>query len=173
MKNVACVLLACSAALFAADPQSKPVKDPAPDSNQGVVKKLGSVTWDLESHKLVWVVQSGTMVNGRFAALSEQKYEISPEEATMGVTGEKRGLNDIEAASLQRLLDVLSVYCAQSSVWWDAGLGDPIDEKPTGAPPQKQVTPPDAQKPVKVGEPSGRPARVPLQDNEIVARVRF
>jgi len=169
MKN-ALILLCFTAAMFAADQPA--AKEPVTQPGADTVKKLGSVTWDLDSHKLVWVVQTGTIVNGQFSPTSEQRYEISPEEATMAATGEKRGFDDDEAASLQQLLDVLSLYCAQSVVWWDSGLGTPVGPQTTPQSPDKKTPPPSGQKPVKVGEPKDQPAPKPLP-NTIVAMVRL
>jgi hypothetical protein len=169
MKTAMFVLLSFSAALCAQDPQPKKAKEPDPQS-AGVVKKLGSVTWDLQTHKLVWVVQTGSIVNGQFSAANEQKYEISPQEATMATTGETREVDGDEAASLKQLLDVLSLYCAESSVWWDSGLGTPVDSQQG---PTKKVAPPSEGKPVRVGEPKERPAPRPIPANELVAKVRL
>ena len=120
-----------AAASFAQDPKANPVKEPDIRSSTGEVKRLGSVTWDLEAHKLVWVVQKGAMVNGEFVPASEQKYEISPDKARMMVAEEERGFDGDEAVSLHHLLDVLSLYCAESVVWWDEGQGTPASKQPT------------------------------------------
>ena len=140
MKTALVLCLFFTSAVFAADPQQQTVKEPGAGQKSGEVKKLGSVTWDLESHRLAWVVQKGSMVNGEFVPLSEQTYEISPEEGMMAADGEMRGLEDQEAAELQRLLDVLSLYCAESVVWWEQGQGSPAD----------QTTKPAGEKPVRV-----------------------
>ena len=125
MKTALILLLSCAAASFAADP--KPVKNPAVNPPQSEeVKRLASVTWDLGSEKLVWIVQKGSMVNGEFVPSSEQKYEISPDKAIMAVAQEQRGFDDDEAQALHHLLDILSVYCAESVVWWDEGQGKPV-----------------------------------------------
>src|SRR5207248_2392489 len=117
-------------ASFAADPKPNPVKDPEIRPRSEEVKRLGTVTWDLDAHKLVWVVQKGAMVNGEFVPSSEQKYEISPDRALMAVEEEERGFDGDEAVSLHHLLDVLSLYCAESVVWWDEGQGTPAAKQP-------------------------------------------
>ena len=43
----------------------------------------------------------------------------------MIVEDEERGFDGDEAVSLHHLLDVLSLYCAESVVWWDEGQGTP------------------------------------------------
>jgi hypothetical protein len=169
MKTAVILLLSFAAASFAADPKPNPVKEPDLRGTTGEVKRLGSVTWDLESHKLVWVVQKGTMVNGQFVPASEQKYEISPDQARMMVAEEERGFDGDEATSLHHLLDVLSLYCAESVVWWDEGQGAPVSGKP-GDPAKPKVEPGD--KPVKVKQPEEQPKpKYKAPDNLIVARV--
>jgi hypothetical protein len=145
-------------------------QDKAPET----VKRLDSVTWDLNTHKLVWVVQTGTQVNGEFTPVSSSRYEVSPDEASMSMKDEKRGFTEEEAASLHHLLDVLSLYCAESTVWWDQGQGDPMEKAPTQ---QKTTTKtsPDS-KPVKVKEQQSKPPAekkpVPLSIPALVAAVQ-
>jgi hypothetical protein len=161
MKTAVVLFLSLAAAAFAADP--KPVKDPdVRGTRPEEVKRLGSVTWDLESHKLVWVVQKGAMVEGKFVPMSEQRYEIAPDKAVMAMGEDERGFDADEAVSLHHLLDVLSLYCAESVVWWDDGQGAPVERQP-GSPTAKPK--PDGKrdekgdKPVKVGQPD--PERKP------------
>src|SRR4051794_13103581 len=85
------------------------------------MKRLESVTWDLKEHKLMWVVQKGTMTNGHFGGSSVDRYEISPNEAVMAFADQRRGFSPQEAAGVQKLLDTLSLYCAESVIWWDHG----------------------------------------------------
>ena len=110
----------------------------APDSEAIKAKRVVSVTWDLQTHKLVWVVQNGVQQNGEFVPSSEERYEVSPQEGAMAFEGEQRGFTVQEAAWLQQLLNVLTVYCAESVVWWNAGQGDPLEgESPAAAPPSE------------------------------------
>jgi len=154
MKLLSVILLSSAALAFAADQPAQNVKNPAtpPDANgPKVYKKLGAVTWDPDAHKLAWTVETGNLVNGEFVAVSKNTYEISPDDATMGTAGEKRGFDNEEAAQLHRLLDILSIYCAESVAWWDGGAGTPVDSQPAGS---------DATsgKPVKVQQPAAPPA---------------
>jgi hypothetical protein len=66
----------------------------------------------------------------------------------MAAQDEKRAFSEGEAASLRRLLDVLSMYCAESVVWWEEGKGIPVkqDAKPA-APPQPEKKPETEPKP--------------------------
>ena len=103
--------------------------------NQKDKKRLESVTWDLKSHKLMWVVQRGKVENGKFTTVSKDTYEITPDDAVMAFSDERRGFTKEEAKSLHQLLDTLSLYCAESVVWWDQGQGiklGPDSGKPKG-----------------------------------------
>jgi hypothetical protein len=163
--KMALILLCSLSAAFAADPKPAPARNSIPDSSN--VKKLGSVTWDVANHKLVWKVLKGSITNGEFVPASEEQYEISPDDATMAKDDEQRGFANQEAVSLHQLLDVLSLYCAESIVWWDKGEGEPLKPATPTAKPDKQADP----KPVKVKEndPQTKP-KYHVPDNQIVAR---
>lgn len=179
MKLLSALLLSLAALTYAADQSAQQAKSPAKPpaevtaktpsgtiapgdsnsvpggSNPQVAKKMGPVTWDPDAHKLRWTVQTGTLVDGEFVPSSEQQYEISPDEATMGTAEEKRGFDGDEADGLHQLLNILSLYCAESVAWWDQGLGEPVPSKPVK---------PDSsspQKPVRVQQPLTKPAPIP------------
>jgi hypothetical protein len=93
-------------------------------------KRLENVTWDLKHHKLIWTIQNGNVgKDGEFLQGKTETYEISPDDATMLVHDEKRGFTKEEASALHKLLDTLSLYCAESVVWWDRGEGERLDGK--------------------------------------------
>lgn len=127
MRTVLVLLLSITAISCAEEKD----KDQKPEQ-----KRLESVTWDLNSHKLVWVIQHGSDQNGKFVGTGADRYEISPDEATMQFSNEKRGFTAEEAASLHKLLDTLSLYCAESVIWWDRGEGDKVGS-PDGAKKEK------------------------------------
>jgi hypothetical protein len=174
MKTAFVLALSLSAACFAADP--KPVaKEPqtiSPSGPTGEVKRLGSVTWDLDSHRLIWTVQKGSMVNGEFVPASEQRYSISPDKALMMVSDEERGFDGKEAVSLHRLLDTLSLYCAESVVWWDEGQGTPNGNTPSTIPAKPKVD--GKEKPVKVVQPETSPKpKYKVPADQVIARAWF
>jgi hypothetical protein len=107
------------------------------------------------------------MVNGEFVAASEDRYAISPDQARMMVGEEERGFAGEEAVSLHRLLDALSLYCAESVVWWNQGQGAPVN-KP-GNRNEKPKT--DGDKPVRVGQPDKPQYKAPA--DQIVARAWY
>lgn len=135
----------------------------AQDSNPGPIKRLQSVTWDLSTHKLVWLVEKGNLVNGEFVPSSKVKYEVSPDEAFMAFAGEKRSFGLEEAVALHRLLDTLSMYCVESVVWWNqhdtddpAASGPGLVTKPERTKPEQ----PSGPKPKPAVAPDTRPVRV-------------
>jgi hypothetical protein len=163
MKRALALLLALAGVSFAQELRKVPPSAPnQQDQNEapGEIRRLESVTWDVVGHKLVWVVQTGSAVNGKFVADSTKRYEISPDDATMSFSDEKRGFTRDEATSLHQLLDVLSLYCAESVVWWDDGRGTPVDPnaKPSDQP---QRSRPDS------NEPSPRKVERPQQSRPL------
>ncbi len=131
MKTAVVMLLSLAGLSCAQDKKAENNNSNRPDAKQsegaGEKKRLQSVTWDLNSHKLVWVVQHGVEQNGQFVAKGSDRYEISPDEATMKFANEQRGFTREEATSLHKLLDTLSLYCAESVIWWDQGQGESVD----------------------------------------------
>jgi len=146
--------------LAAADDQTgRPQSNEADrlQSTDTPAKRISSVTWNADTGKLAWVVQSGIERNGDFIPQpGEERYEITPEQAIMAFQGQQRGFTGQEAAWLQSLLRVLTVYCAESTVWWDQAKGAPPDHgKPAAEPPAEQSPNPDTA-PHKVTNPPQR-----------------
>jgi hypothetical protein len=124
---------------FGAQAQIKAKADTSPKPDE--LRRLESVTWDLKTHTLRWTVQKGTEVNGDFVPSSSERYEITPDQALMTAGGEKRGFETDEAVLLHRLLDAISMYCAQSVVWWEHGEGTPVGDGPKLEEPMKPAAP--------------------------------
>jgi len=141
MKTALILLLSCAMLSLAQDAKIAPKDTPQTPSDSPEYKRLASVTWDLDSHKLVWVVQKGSKVNGTFVPKSADRYEVSPSEASMIVKDEKRGIANDEASSLFDLLSVLSLYCVESTEWWEAGGGLKPDTDDDDAPPPVNAKP--------------------------------
>ena len=153
MKTVLAAILAFStlgalSSLIAADGEADRLQQGTP------AKRLAAVTWDPQAGKLEWVVQSGFERNGEFTPSPGQEahYEITPEQARMAFQGQQRGFTQQEASWLQGLLHVLTVYCAESTVWWEQGQGTPQDK---GSPVQQSPSDEDLS-PHKVVQPLPR-----------------
>ena len=115
----------------------------ADDSPAVQIKRLSSLTWDPQTGKLSWVVQTGTMGTAGFAPSSEEQYEIAPKEAIMTSAGQQRGFTNQQAVLLENLLHALSRYCVASTIWWYRGENSPppTDDKPITSPPSAPEAP--------------------------------
>jgi|SRR5579871_1474322 len=123
MKTAVLLIFSLAGLAAAEEPGDAQGQGAAPQQQSEAVpaKRLQSVTWDLEHQKLTWVVEDGVAKNGEFVPSSKESYEISPKDQKMAFQGEQRGFTDAEGAWLTHLLNVLTVYCAQSTVWWAGG----------------------------------------------------
>lgn len=163
MKITFALLLSCAALCLAQEPKTENAK------------RLVSVTWDLATHKLIWMVDQGALVDGKFVPSSGVKYEVSPDDAFMALGGEKRSFGAEEAANLHLLLDLLSRYCVDSVVWWDGGGASPTAPAPgpvTKPEQPAQPKPPIAPigKPVKVAQPKPQHPSIVKESELVTAR---
>jgi cell division septation protein DedD len=155
MKYALAILISIAGFAFAADPKTN--TSTQPDTSE--LRRLESVKWDLKTHTLTWVIQTGKQQNGEFVTTSSQQYQITPDDATMDVSADKRAIAQDEAAVLHRLLDTLSMYCAQSVVWWEDGTSTPTQgnepaTKPAPVKPAKSL-------PLGVAEIAAHPQSAP------------
>ena len=168
MKLALVMLISIAGLGFGADPKPKSsTEPPATDQPSEELRRLDSVTWDLKTHTLSWVVQHGKLEKGEFVPTIAQHYEITPDDATMGAAGaalERRPMDEDEAKLLHQLLDTLSIYCARSVVRWEQDTtSDPAG--PNSTPSLKPDRPPKqdgdpAPKPVPPKPVNGTPLRV-------------
>lgn len=167
MKTAVVLMLSMAAISCAQDKRT----ENQPGENAKEKKRLESVTWDLTNHKLTWVVQRGTERNGEFVPSQSDRYEITPDDAVMSFANEKRGFTQEEAASLHKLLDTLSLYCAESVIWWNQGEGERLD----GNKPSRREKPrhhaPEPGKKQRVEQPDPPPA-APPGNSVLVARTQ-
>ena len=91
-------------------------------------RRLESVTWDPVRHELQWVVSKGKMEGEEYKPAAREKYEISIDGATMSFSDETRRFSKVEAESVRRVLDLLARYTAESTLWWEKGLGEVISK---------------------------------------------
>ncbi|HWR50914.1 MAG TPA: hypothetical protein VN428_07385 [Bryobacteraceae bacterium] len=112
-------------------------------------RRLESVTWNSVKHQLTWVIEKGEKPEGAgFKPNSQSKYEINMDKATMSFNGESRGFSKEEAANVHMLMDLVSKYAIDSTVWWDQGQGMKLDENgnPTEPEPRRRTPVPDRDK---------------------------
>jgi hypothetical protein len=82
---------------------------------------LKSVTWDPSEHMLRWEV-----VNP--APRKNTVFTIKMDVATMESGEEVRRFSKQEAATVHRLMDLVTKYAAESTVWWEEGEGKPVQK---------------------------------------------
>ena len=114
--------------------------------NQVSLRRLESVTWDSVKHELTWDVSKGEKNGEAYQPHSKDRYQINMDRATMTVNGESRRFSEDEASNVRTLMDFISRYALESTVWWENGEGDPVDGRGTPSKPGKQhPQPPDTE----------------------------
>jgi hypothetical protein len=91
-------------------------------------RRLETVTWNSVRHELTWLVSKGDQKGASYKPTGTESYLINMDEATMTFNGEKRRFSREEAANVHVLMDVISKYAIDSTVWWDDGQGEPLDQ---------------------------------------------
>jgi hypothetical protein len=94
-------------------------------------RRLESVTWNSVKHQLTWVISKGE-ANGKAAPektpeKGQDRYEINMDNATMTYNGEVRRFSKEEASNVHMLMDLISKYAVDSTIWWDQGQGQKLD----------------------------------------------
>ncbi|MEB2361577.1 MAG: hypothetical protein OZ929_09570 [Bryobacterales bacterium] len=135
----------------------------AQDEKKTEARRLESVTWNSMEHKLTWVIATGEKRGKQpFKSISHQTYTIQMDKAVMTFEGQQRKFSPQEAVTVHRILDLISKYAVDSTVWWDAGQGIPLDKD--GEPRPDFKTDPEIPKaePVKHVRPGNRLALLEL-----------
>jgi len=117
------------------------------DQNLNALRRLESVKWDSVKHELTWDVSRGEKKGDAYHAHSSDHYQINMDRATMTVNGETRRFSGEEAANVRTLMDFISKYALESTVWWENGEGEPLGGKGAPTKPGRTVParPPDIQ----------------------------
>jgi len=144
------VVLGC--VLFAQDdmkPQPKTEEEKAPaQKSPAKVRRLESVTWNPDTAVLSWVVSNfDTLETEKAAPVSQDTYSIKMDGAIMKYKDEDRKFDPVGAKNVRTLMNLISLYAIESTVWWDQGSqgigpGTQDDDKkgtePTKAAPASQ-----------------------------------
>jgi hypothetical protein len=92
------------------------------------LRRLETVTWDSVKHELKWDVSRGEKKGAGYEPRTRDRYAINMDKATMTFNGESRRFSEDEAANVRTLMDFVSKYAVESTVWWEDGEGDPVDD---------------------------------------------
>jgi hypothetical protein len=136
----------------------------APHNGTFVVCTLENVTWNPQTEELSWVVSMRDLAAGKDQQAVQEKYTIHIDTATMSFKGEGRHFDPDEAHKVKELMDVISNYTVESTVWWSNGEGeksngnesappatkDKSTDKPKPAPPTRVPVPATADSSTKI-----------------------
>ncbi len=129
---------------------------PAAVAEDKAPRRLESITWSPTDHKLTWVISSGSRdTSGKYKPLKSQTYNIDMSAATMNFNGEGRRFSRDEAKNVQVLMDLISKYAVESTLWWDQGQGVPLGKEDKG---DTEVSQP--RQPARPRTPAQRPAEI-------------
>lgn len=103
------------------------------------LRRLESITWDSVKHQLTWDVSKGEKGGDAYQPQSRDRYEINMDNATMTVNGETRRFSANEAIHVRILMDFVSRYALESTMWWENGEGDPVDGKGMPSRPERRT----------------------------------
>ena len=113
-----------------ARPGAENIQPDRPQQGNGAsesVHRLEFVTWDPAKCELVWEVTTGTRNGDHYTPSQRATYRIDMDAAVMRVGAERRGFDKDEATNVHLLMDMISRYAAESTVWWENGFGVKID----------------------------------------------
>ena len=96
------------------------------------LRRIEAVTWNPVTDELAWVVSAGVRSSGSYKPESSITYLIHLGSATMVFNGERRRFGADEADNVRVLIDVLGRYAAESTIWWEAGMGQKLDDANPG-----------------------------------------
>jgi hypothetical protein len=99
------------------------------DGQKRPPRRLETITWNSVQHEFTWVISKGERQDAGYKALSQQNYRINMDKATMTFNGETRRFSKQEAQNVHALMDLISKYAVDSTIWWDQGNGEPSDGK--------------------------------------------
>jgi hypothetical protein len=128
----------------AAAGQARRLSQDQPEEDQ-TPRRLETVTWNSVKHELTWVISRGDKRGASYKALGSDSYLINMDDATMSFNTEKRRFSKEEAANVHVLMDVIAKYAIDSTVWWDDGQGEPLDNN--GNPKQDKKPPKERRNP--------------------------
>jgi hypothetical protein len=105
-----------------AKPADKQPGDPKP-----LVRRLEAVTWNPVRSELTWTVTAWDFETSMREPAAKERYTMHLDAAVMEADGELRRFDTTEARRVRILMDVISTYAVESTVWWDSGADASLD----------------------------------------------
>jgi hypothetical protein len=144
-----------------------------PADKKAFERRLDAVTWNPVRAELSWLVSVWDVRNGERTMVTKERYVMHPDVAVMEAGGEYRRFDAGEAKRLRVIMDVISTYAVESTVWWDYGPGAKMDGQIVPLPdeaPDKDITKDkENTKPEKDKDPKAKPAPQALPSRVMVA----
>ncbi len=169
-------LTACLLSLFvilsAASYGQSPGESKGQRSEKPKHHRLETVTWNPVTEELTWVISSGEKTGGGYVPAATEKYTIHMDSALMNFRGEGRRFSEDEAERVHILMDLISSYAVESTIWWEHGGITSPDQRTRPAPDRKRNGGgEDFGRPIKYLRPSGMTAS-PLLAAALQCRLR-
>jgi hypothetical protein len=122
--------------------QQKAPEPGAQESAKGpaMVCRLESVTWNPVRAEMTWLVSIWDAESDSDRPAALERYAIHLDAAVMEFNGEARAFDPAEAKHVRALMDMISRYSVQSTVWWDHGSGSEPDGQAVPVPKDKDGT---------------------------------
>ena len=141
--------------------QPPPEPGPSPEKPVKVVfRRLESVSWNPVRAELTWLLSVWDPAVNTERPAGQERYVIHLDKAVMEFQEQARGFDTDEARRVRSLMDVISRYALESTVWWGRGGGsapeDPVTPSPKdgdGSNPKDAPGSEDQHKPALKGTP--------------------
>ena len=133
--------IACAQESSGSSQQKAPepgAKDAA--KNPGVVCRLESVQWNPVRSEMTWLVSVWDAQSDSDQPAALERYVIHLDAAVMEFNGEARAFDPAEAKHVRVLMDMISTYSVQSTVWWDHGSASEPDGQVIPVPKDRDET---------------------------------
>ena len=112
----------------APSPEKAVPDKPVPEKPVKVVfRRLESVSWNPVSAELTWMLSVWDPTISTEQPAGQERYVIHLDKAVMQFQEESRGFDTDEAKRVRSLMDLISRYALESTVWWGRGGGTPDD----------------------------------------------
>jgi hypothetical protein len=84
-----------------------------------LVRRLESVSWNPVRGELSWLVSVWDVSVSTEQPAARERYVMHLDDAVMEFQGEARSFDSTEAKHVRNLMDLISTYAVESTVWWD------------------------------------------------------
>jgi hypothetical protein len=96
-----------------------------------LVRRLESVSWNPVRAELSWLVSVWDVDVSIEQPAARERYVMHLDDAKMEFQGESRPIDNTEAKHVRSLMDLISTYAVESTVWWDHGEDSTSDGQGT------------------------------------------